>query len=356
MVYRLDKRIKRQKVAPPAPDCGRNPFFLDLTTPLYRTMKITPVIVTILLFVSCSRQVPVPKTPAPQAQFTITPPPVFNGGEAFGFLQAQTAFGPRNPGSTGHQKCLDYLVNQLAHAVDTVSRQEFTADGYDGEKLALTNVFAQVNPKAGNRILLIAHWDTRPRADQEKDPAKQQQPILGANDGASGVAILLEIARLMKHAPPAAGIDFLLVDGEDYGKEGDQANYLLGARYFAQHLPPGYRPAFGILLDMVGDSNLELLREPTSVQLAPDVVSLVWSTAKSLGVYQFTDADQRPVLDDHVPLNEAGIRTIDLIDFQYPDASNRYWHTLEDTPDKCSAASLEAVGKVLLAVLYGQPA
>jgi glutaminyl-peptide cyclotransferase len=307
------------------------------------------------LFIACSRNVPQAKTGDAAASFTITPPPAFNAGEAFGYLRAQTAFGPRVPGSAGHQRCLDYILALLAHAADSVSRQDFTVDGYDGEKLQLTNIFASINPKAMNRILLIAHWDTRPRADQEKDLAKQNLPILGANDGASGVAVLLELAQRMKQSPPVAGVDLLFVDGEDYGKEGDQSNYLLGARYFAKHMSPDYRPAFGILLDMIGDSNLELLREPTSVQLAPEVVSLVWSTAKSLGVYQFTDGNQRAVLDDHIPLNEAGIKTIDLIDFDYPDASNRYWHTLEDTPDKCSAASLEAVGKVLLAVLYGQP-
>jgi Zn-dependent M28 family amino/carboxypeptidase len=244
----------------------------------------------------------------------------------------------------------------MAQYADRVLLQAFTMKGYDGADLHFTNIVSSFNLKASTRILLLAHWDTRPRADQDRDPAKKNNPILGANDAASGVAVLMEIARHLKEQPPQVGVDILFDDGEDYGKEGDTQNYLLGTRHFAKNLPPGIRPSFGILLDMVGDKELELQREPYSVRYAPDIVDLVWSAAKDLGVYQFTDEMQRAVLDDHLPLNEAGIKTIDLIDFNYPDATNRFWHTTEDTPDKCSQESLEAVGKVLLSVIYRQPA
>jgi Zn-dependent M28 family amino/carboxypeptidase len=201
--------------------------------------------------------------------------------------------------------------------------------------------------------LLCAHWDTRPRAEQDPDKSKRNKPILGANDGASGVAVLLELASLLRTKAPPIGIDIALFDGEDYGAEGDHANYLLGSRYFAKNRPSSYLPRFGVLLDMVGDKNLELPKEGFSVRYAPGVVNLVWSTARELGISQFVDAAGEDIIDDHLPLNEAGIPTIDLIDFNYPDPTNRFWHTHQDIPENCSPESLEAVGAVLVHVLYG---
>ena len=289
------------------------------------------------------------KKPAPPATV-----PSFSGKRSYDQLVAQTNFGPRNPGSTGHQRCLGYLQAEMKKYADAVNLQNFTANGYGGTVLNLTNVISSFNTSATTRLLLVAHWDTRPMADHDPDPKKRALPILGANDGASGVAVLLEIARVLKATPPRVGVDILFVDGEDYGKERDHDKYFLGAKYFAKHLPTGYAPHFAILVDMVGDKQLDIMKEPYSLENASDVVDLVWSKARDLGMTQFSDAVQNPVLDDHIPLNEAGIRTIDLIDFQYPDASNRYWHTMEDTPDKCSPESLEAVGTVLLHVIYGQ--
>ncbi len=318
-------------------------------------MKYSLLLVLLAVFIqACTKEQQKNPVPQPDRQRTqpATAVPTFDGKKAFEYLKAQTNFGPRNPGSTGHQKCLDYLQRELQQYADAVNLQPFTQPGYDGVTLKLTNIIASFNLQSTTRILLIAHWDTRPRADQEKDPKKRNQPILGANDGASGVAIYLEIARHLRSAPPAIGIDILFVDGEDYGKESDTPNYLLGARYFAEHLPKGFSPAFGILLDMVGDKQLEIRKEQYSMKYAPDIVDLVWSTAAALGVEQFSSFAQNAVTDDHIPLNEAGIKTIDLIDFDYPDASNRFWHTSEDTPDKCSPESLEAVGKVILHVIY----
>jgi len=278
--------------------------------------------------------------------------PTFDSQRAFEYLKAQTNFGPRDPGSAGHQKCVLYLQTELQQYADALNLQPFTEQGYDGETLKLTNVIASFNLQATTRIFLMAHWDTRPRAEQDSDPKKHKQPILGANDGASGVAVLLELARNLKAHPPAVGIDILLDDGEDYGKEGDNKHYLLGAKYFVQHLPQGFSPAFGILLDMVGDKELEIRKEQYSLKYAPEIVNLVWSTATELGIEQFSNLTQNWVTDDHLPLNEAGIKTIDLIDFDYPDESNRFWHTTQDTPDKCSPESLGAVGSVLLHVIY----
>jgi len=280
--------------------------------------------------------------------------PEFSGKDAFAFLLRQTSFGPRNPGSSGHSGCLEYLASTLRGLADNVRLQDFAYPGYAGEQLHLTNVIASFRPEMANRILLCAHWDTRPRAEHDQDRNLRDRPIIGANDGASGVAVLLEIATLLKKSSPPVGVDIVLFDGEDYGKEGDTDMYLLGSRYFASNQEKGYTPRFGILLDMVGDTFLEIPREQNSMRFAPDIMNLVWNRARELGVTQFLDAPGEEVMDDHLPLNQAGIKTIDLIDFDYPDQTNRYWHTHQDTPDHCSSESLEAVGMVITNILFTQ--
>lgn len=278
--------------------------------------------------------------------------PSFNGKRAFGQLLKQVSFGPRNPNSPGHALCLTYLTAEFRKLTSEVEIQEFTHDGYGNERLQLTNLIAKFNPQASQRILLCAHWDTRPRAEQDENKSRRNDPIPGANDGASGVAILLEIAQLLHEKGPGLGVDIVLFDGEDYGKEGDLANYLLGSRFFALNLPPEQNYRFGILLDMVGDKYLEIPKEQHSIKYAPDIIDLVWNKAKELGYMQFIDAPGESIYDDHLPLNEVGIKTIDLIDFDYPDPTNRFWHTHQDTPENCSAESLEAVGTVLTHVIY----
>jgi Zn-dependent M28 family amino/carboxypeptidase len=226
--------------------------------------------------------------------------------------------------------------------------------GYAGERLTMTNVIARFNPDLRQRILLGAHWDTRPRADRDEKVERQNLPIPGANDGASGVAVLLHIASLFKQHPPPMGVDIVLFDGEDYGLEGDTRNYLLGSRHFAAKKDPDYVPRFGILLDMVGDKFLDIPKEQHSLKYAPDVLDLVWAKARELGYPQFVSEPGEYVTDDHLPLNEVGIKTIDLIDFNYPDPTHRFWHTHNDTPENCSAESLGAVGDVVTHVVYSQ--
>ncbi|MBM4166270.1 MAG: M20/M25/M40 family metallo-hydrolase [Ignavibacteria bacterium] len=278
--------------------------------------------------------------------------PSFNKKSAWNYLLAQTNFGPRNPGSVGHKKCLQYLSNELSKFADTVILQPFTHVGYGNEVFTMTNILGRFQPNNPNRILLLAHWDTRPRADRDDNISKQNQPILGANDGASGVAVLLEIARTLKETKPNIGVDILFVDGEDYGEEGDLSRYLLGAKYFAKNFRFEHTPQFGILLDMIGDAELEIKREKASMHFAPDVVELVWNTANELGIPQFADGEGPSLIDDHIPFNEVGIKCIDLIDFNYPNETQNYWHTTHDTPEHCSAESLEAVGTVLLNVIF----
>lgn len=302
------------------------------------------------IFSSCSRQQSDRPAAQPQQQPIMEKKvPIFDGKRSFAYLRAQTDFGPRNPNSPGHQQCMYYLENELKKYADHVTLQRFNHKGYD-ETLKLANIFAQFNLPASKRLLLIAHWDTRPRAEEDADPALRQKPIIGANDGASGVAVLLELARLFKENPPPFGVDILLTDGEDYGdsrKDGNNDLYFLGAKHFAKMKDPAYNPQYGILLDMVGDRDLQLPLEQNSMRFAPQLLDIIWSTAEELHVTQFIRQPGEAISDDHLALNEVGIPTIDIIDFQYP-----HWHTHQDTPDKCSPESLEAVGSVLASVIY----
>ncbi len=212
----------------------------------------------------------------------------------------------------------------------------------------MTNVIASYNPKMKKRIMLCAHWDSRPRADQDPDSILAHQPIPGANDGASGVAILLEMGRLFSMQPPPVGVDIVLFDGEDYGLAGEEKGWFLGSTRFARNLG-GYRPRMAILLDMVGDKDLQIYRESISQRYAGEINDYIWSVAKEIGSTAFIDSVKHSVSDDHIPLLSSGIKAIDIIDFDYP-----YWHTHEDTPDKCSPQSLEAVGRVLVAAIYNK--
>ena len=312
--------------------------------------KISFFVSVLILLSSCNQRQEGPQqTTRSQTILPKMNVPEFNGAKALAQLTAQTDFGPRNPNSNGHKKCLDYLAAELGKYAEKVNRQDFLHTGYDNEVLKLTNVFGSFNDTTDDRILLLAHWDTRPRSDEEKEQAKQHRPILGANDGASGVAVLLELARLFKQSPPPIGVDILLVDGEDYGKAHDLESYFLGSRYFMKVKSPEYKPRFAILLDMVGDRDLQIPMEQNSMKYAPEAVELIWSTAEKLGVTQFINVPGEQISDDHIPLNDGGLATVDIIDFQYP-----YWHTSQDTPDKCSAESLDAVGKVLTHVIYSR--
>lgn len=277
----------------------------------------------------------------------------FNGDRAFDYLKKQVAFGPRNPGSAGHKACLAYLTNELRALTDSVRLQRFDYQNIrNKERFTLTNVIASFKPDQKKRIFLAAHWDTRPRADYDTK-ANRNKPIPGANDGASGVAVLLEIAQQLKLNPPVIGVDLILFDGEDYGEEGHLEDYFLGSRYFARHAG-GYHPDFGILLDMVGDANLSIPKEGYSQKYLPGVVDKVWTIAENLGFTEFENKVGSYISDDHIELIKQGIPCIDIIDFSYPAPGQNYWHTLQDTPDKCSAQSLETVGQVMMEVIYGE--
>jgi glutaminyl-peptide cyclotransferase len=218
-----------------------------------------------------------------------------------------------------------------------------------GKPVKMWNVIGERNWKdAEVRILLLAHWDTRPIADMERDPAKAAKPIVGANDGASGVAVLLELMRVTKNLSPKIGLMFLMTDGEDLGPDLDEM--FLGAKAFVKRMPSP-RPDYGILLDMVGDKDLKIPMEPNSYYYAPELMREFYANAQRMGLGSTFPSEVGPAIeDDHIPLNQAGIPTIDLIDFSYP-----YWHTLADTPDKCSPQSLGKVGRAVEGWLRREP-
>jgi hypothetical protein len=276
-------------------------------------------------------------------------PPIHTSGEkAFEFLKAQVAIGPRYPGSEGHKKCLEWLITECKKYTDKVEKQPFSHKwSANGFSVGMTNVIATMDVGAKKTILLLAHWDTRPTADQEWESKDAKKPILGANDGASGVAVLLDLMRAFKETPPPVNVMFLFTDGEDLGPGLDEM--FLGAKHFARNLPAS-KPAYGILLDMVGDKNLRIPIEPLSNEAAPDLVKRFYANAAKIGLGStFPTSHQGTIYDDHLPLIEAGIPTMDLIDFDYP-----HWHTLADTVDKCSAESLGKVGKAVESFVRGE--
>ncbi len=277
-------------------------------------------------------------------------PAQFNAERAFADLEKQVSFGTREPGSRGHELCLNFLEKELKKSAEKTVLQSFDyQDLKNRKKFILTNIIASFNEKQQKRIFFAAHWDTRPRADYE-EKENRHKPILGANDGASGTAVLLEIARQLKANPPEIGVDLIFFDGEDYGEEGHLEDYFLGSRYFAKHAKD-YQPKYGILLDMIGDANLNLPKEGYSQRYLPHIVDKVWKIAQSLGYSEFEERTGNYIDDDHVILIKHGIPCIDIIDFAYPDNTHRYWHTLQDTPDKCSVQSLDTIGQVMMEVI-----
>lgn len=298
-------------------------------------MRIPPILifsVLLLSFTSCNSQVI----------------PEFNENNAFQHLEKQCQFGARVPGTDAHLKCRDFLVVTLQKYADRVTQQPFK------ETMARTkntvtcyNIIANFQSNKTKRILLCAHWDCRPWADRDPDPSNHQKPVPGASDGASGVAVLLEIARVIKITLPKYGIDIVLFDAEDFGTYGQNDSWALGSKQFARNVVQNYHPEFGILLDLIGDADQQLYIEQNSYQYARKTVDRVWNMAEQLGIPEFIPEVRHDVYDDHLNLLEIGIPAIDIIDFDY-----QYWHTVADTPDKCSPRSLGNVGRVILGVLY----
>lgn len=245
-----------------------------------------------------------------------------------------------------------WLDSLLSERADTVVAQAWTHVTATGDSLPMRNFLARFNSDASERILFLAHWDTRPRADSPSS-RDSSAPVPGANDGGSGVAVLLGVADVLDSVPPAVGVDLLFVDGEDYGDFDAKppADVLIGSRYYAAHQPPGPKPLYAVLFDLVADRDLQFYHEGHSLVGAPEVVNLVWDTAEDLGYEEhFIASPKHTLTDDHVELQKAGIRAIDVADFDY-GPNNSYHHTTDDTIDKVSAESLQIVGDVAMALV-----
>jgi Zn-dependent M28 family amino/carboxypeptidase len=305
-----------------------------------------------------------PATEVPAAEVNIVETPDFKADSAYTFISQQVAFGPRVPGSEASQNTLKFLVAKLKSYGWTVTEQPFTAFRYDGKKLQGTNIIAQFQPAIAKRILLSSHWDARGIAD--KDSIRKNEPIDAANDGASGVGVLVEIARNLHEAKikPAVGVDIVLFDLEDHGEPEDYTgehkpnSWALGSQHWAANLvPANYRPYYGILLDMVGGKGAMFPHEGTSMQYAPGIVRSVWATAADLGYsHLFVDQDAFGISDDHTAVNEiAKIQMIDMIDLRAVNGGfefGSFHHTHADNLANIDKSTLKAVGQTLLQVLY----
>ena len=315
-----------------------------------------------------------------QKSSTETAPPVqqeepvavsFNADSAYAFCQAQCDFGPRTMNSEAHERCAAWIAGKFAQYGMTVIEQRATLKGFDGTQLLSNNIIASYRPEAADRILLCAHWDSRPWADNDPNPDNHKQPVMAANDGASGVAVMLEIARLLAEGtetittdtstttyPVNIGVDFICFDAEDWGNDGHPDSWALGAQHWAKNPhKAGYKARYGILLDMVGGQQARFCRERQSISYAPQVVNRVWEAAQAAGFSSyFPKQDGGYVTDDHGPVNEvAHIPCIDIIPY-YPDCEESSfgptWHTLSDDMAHIDRNTLRAVGQTLVQVLF----
>ena len=272
--------------------------------------------------------------------------PVFNADSAFEHLEKQCELGVRYPGSDGIEFCREYIINELTKCNAEIELQKFTVV-LNGEKIDGVNILASFYPQMSRRILLGAHYDTRPWADKEEDPSLHNTPIPGANDAASGVAVLLELAEIISTLQPQQfGIDMVFFDLEDMGAYGNNESWCLGSSYFADNFTDP-KPEKAIVIDMIGDADLSINMEYSSYHNSPNLVKEVWDIADQLGFNEFKTRITNRIYDDHYPLIVAGINAIVIIDFEYP-----FWHTLEDTPNKCSPHSLGVVGQTMVNLIY----
>ena len=296
--------------------------------------------------------------------------PEFNADSAFAFCDKQCSFGPRIMNSDAHDKCGKWIIEKFKSYGCKVTTQDADLKGYDGTMLKSSNIMASVNPDASTRILICAHWDCRPWADNDPDSTNHKKPVMAANDAASGIGVMLELARILNNPklsqnfPKDLGVDFVCFDAEDWGVPSWETNYqdtgdswALGAQYFSKNLPQGYEARYGILLDMVAGQGAHFYQEQGSLQYAPEIVKKVWKAARQAGYRDYFPNDKGGwITDDHVPVNQnTNIPTIDVIAY-YPECMQSSfgptWHTVQDDMAHIDKSTLKAVGQTLIQVLY----
>ncbi len=346
--------------------CMRKAF---VTPNLKRLFQLATVIISLAIFSGCvadqtknKKIVTKTETTKPKANYAV---PQFNADSAYYFIQKQVDFGPRVPNTPEHVACGNWLVNQFKSYGLQVTTQEASLEAFDGTLLRSKNIIAKYKPERRRRIMYSAHWDTRPFSDQDADKSNYNKPILGANDGGSGVGVILEIARLIAQDDVPLGVDFVLFDSEDYGQPEDsplpqkQNSYCLGSQYWSNSVKgkPNL-PMYGILFDMVGAPNAIFTKEGTSINYAPHIVKKVWNKAAELGYSGFFKNQRtKAVIDDHYYVNPiTNIPTIDIIEYDASANSkfNKHWHTQKDDMDNINKTTLKAVGQTILAVYYAE--
>lgn len=277
------------------------------------------------------------------------PRPRPDGERALERVRTQVAHGSRVSGTPGNAAVREWIAGEIERLGGRVERQAFS-DTVGGTVWPLVNVIGRFGPTTGRRVALFAHFDTRPWCDQDPDPARRQQPVPGANDAGSGVAVLLEVAELLHLRAPGIGVDLVFLDGEDFGRQTAPDEYCRGSRGYARRLPPvgdPSRPVAGFVFDMVGDRDLGIYDEGNSATRATNLVDLVHEAAQATGATHFHRGVRYTLIDDHVPLLDAGLPAVDVIDFDYPA-----WHTSRDLPDMVSAESLAEVARVAAWIVY----
>lgn len=324
-------------------------------------LRQTIFLLIVLALFSCKEDAKTPpESNEPKPEKKAVTIPSFDRDSAFVFVEKQTLFGPRVPNSEAHRNARKWMVEQLKGFGAEVIEQNFDATAYTGEVLKSTNIIAQFNPEKTKRVVLAAHWDSRHIADHDPLESNQTQHVMGADDGASGVGVLMEIARQIQANPIDLGVDIVLFDAEDYGDGGNNGDYktwCLGSQYWSRNPhKTGYKAKYGILLDMVGAKGARFTKERVSMNYAPKVMNKVWKLAQDMGYGNFFVNDPtRELIDDHLFVNQiAGIPMIDIIN--RPNDTEtlfvQHWHTINDTIDKIDKRTLRAVGQVLLAVIY----
>lgn len=283
---------------------------------------------------------------------------IFEADSAYKYIEQQVNFGPRVPNTEAHRQCAKWLASELTRHGAIVHEQHAILKAFDGTKLNATNIIGQFNPEVENRLLLMAHWDCRPWADADPNPQNHTKPVDGANDGASGVGVLLELARLIGLSQTDKGIDILFLDAEDWGTEGDDESWALGARYFVNNpFKTGYFPTEAILLDMVGGHNAIFRRELFSEHYAPTLVDKIWAVAEQSGYSNtFSNETGGAITDDHIEFIKAGIPAIDIIEYNpYTETGfNPTWHTVSDNMSAIDRTSLKAVGQTVINYIFTQ--
>ena len=318
---------------------------------------------TFLFLISCDSD----KKKADETEVTANPKviPAFNPDTAYLYIAKQTEFGPRVPNTKPHIKCGDFLISAFRNYSLMVKEQSFTAKAFDGKVLQLRNIIASINPSATKRIIIASHWDARPFADNDKGK-DINKPIDGANDGASGVGVILELARILKNDTSfKVGVDFILFDGEDYGQPENSGypemkdSWCLGSQYWAKNKHvANYNAYYGVLLDMVGGKGARFAMDGTSAYFAPEVQKKIWNTASSSGYGpQFVAQVTEEIIDDHYYVNrDAKIPMVDIIEWEPSDGSyfSPTWHTHDDNIQNIDKQTLKAVGQTLINLLYNE--